>query len=339
MRRRSVLVGRRARPGRASGRVPRGRSRRQEELQRPRCSSATRRTPTSRRSHRARSRRPSTKTPRRSTYELSYSGLEGTVLQAHIHFGKRAINGGISLFLCANLGNGPAGTPTCPQSGTVSRTVPASPTSSARHRRESRQGTSPSSSPRCAREHVRERPLDEVAGRRDPRPDQVARRAPWGSCGWRREEARRSRASFVSGLLRSRARCCPITARPNAAARAPSTTRWSNVIAIVPCSPTDDFAVANDGARRDAADAEDRDLRVVDDRRLEEPGELPRARDRERRATHLVRRDRARPAPASASRSISAWISATDFSRQPRTTGTTRPCSVCTATPMSQRSR
>ena len=60
------------------------------------------------------------------TYELTYSGLEGDVLQAHIHFGKPAINGGIIVFLCSNLGNGPAGTPTCPQSGTVARTVPAS---------------------------------------------------------------------------------------------------------------------------------------------------------------------------------------------------------------------
>ena len=59
------------------------------------------------------------------TYELSYSGLEGPVQQAHIHFGKPAVNGGISLFLCSNLGNGPAGTLACPQEGTVSRTVPA----------------------------------------------------------------------------------------------------------------------------------------------------------------------------------------------------------------------
>ena len=58
-------------------------------------------------------------------YELSYSGLEGTVQQAHIHFGKPAVNGGITLFLCSNLGNGPAGTPACPQSGTVSRTATA----------------------------------------------------------------------------------------------------------------------------------------------------------------------------------------------------------------------
>jgi len=60
------------------------------------------------------------------TYELSYSGLEGDMLQSHIHFGKRAVNGGITVFLCTNLGNGPAGTPACPQEGTVSRTVPAS---------------------------------------------------------------------------------------------------------------------------------------------------------------------------------------------------------------------
>jgi hypothetical protein len=35
------------------------------------------------------------------------------------------VNGGIFLFLCSNLGNGPAGTPACPQSGTVTRTVSA----------------------------------------------------------------------------------------------------------------------------------------------------------------------------------------------------------------------
>jgi hypothetical protein len=59
------------------------------------------------------------------TYALSYGDLEGTVQQAHIHFGKRAINGGITVFLCSNLGNGPAGTPACPQEGTVTRTVSA----------------------------------------------------------------------------------------------------------------------------------------------------------------------------------------------------------------------
>jgi len=33
-------------------------------------------------------------------YELTYSGLEGVVTQAHIHFGKRFVAGGISLWLC-----------------------------------------------------------------------------------------------------------------------------------------------------------------------------------------------------------------------------------------------
>jgi hypothetical protein len=60
------------------------------------------------------------------TYTLRYSALEGDVQQAHIHFGKRAVNGGVVLFLCSNLDNAPAGTPTCPQSGTVTRTVAAS---------------------------------------------------------------------------------------------------------------------------------------------------------------------------------------------------------------------
>jgi len=58
-------------------------------------------------------------------YELSYSGLEGSVQQAHVHFGKRGVNGGISVFLCTNLGNGPAGTPICPSSGTVGGTLDA----------------------------------------------------------------------------------------------------------------------------------------------------------------------------------------------------------------------
>ena len=58
-------------------------------------------------------------------YELSYSGFETPVLQAHIHLGARAFNGGISLFLCSNLGNGPAGTPACPQEGSVSGTLDA----------------------------------------------------------------------------------------------------------------------------------------------------------------------------------------------------------------------
>ena len=47
-------------------------------------------------------------------WELSYSELEGTVQQAHIHIGNVGVSGGITVFLCTNLGNGPAGTQPCP---------------------------------------------------------------------------------------------------------------------------------------------------------------------------------------------------------------------------------
>ena len=47
-------------------------------------------------------------------WELSYNGLEGTVTQAHIHFGGRHQSGGVMVFFCTNLGNGPAGTQACP---------------------------------------------------------------------------------------------------------------------------------------------------------------------------------------------------------------------------------
>jgi CHRD domain len=60
------------------------------------------------------------------TYELSYSTIEGNVTQAHLHFGQRSVNGGIIVFLCSNLGNGPAGTQACPtKSGTISGTITA----------------------------------------------------------------------------------------------------------------------------------------------------------------------------------------------------------------------
>jgi hypothetical protein len=58
------------------------------------------------------------------TYTLRYSALEGTVRQAHIHFGGKAQSGGISVFLCSNLGNGPAGTQACPPApATVTGTI------------------------------------------------------------------------------------------------------------------------------------------------------------------------------------------------------------------------
>lgn len=48
------------------------------------------------------------------TYRLRYDALEGTVTQAHVHFGQKGVNGGISFFLCSNLANPPAGTQACP---------------------------------------------------------------------------------------------------------------------------------------------------------------------------------------------------------------------------------
>lgn len=47
-------------------------------------------------------------------WRLTYSNLEGTVQQAHIHVGAPNVTGGVSVFLCSNLGNGPAGTKPCP---------------------------------------------------------------------------------------------------------------------------------------------------------------------------------------------------------------------------------
>jgi hypothetical protein len=61
-------------------------------------------------------------------YTLTFSGLGAPVTQSHIHFGKEHVPGGIMVFLCTNLGNGPAGTPACPAGGgTVTGTLtPAS---------------------------------------------------------------------------------------------------------------------------------------------------------------------------------------------------------------------
>jgi hypothetical protein len=62
-------------------------------------------------------------------YSLSYQGLTD-VRQAHIHFEKPALNGGIMLWLCnspTNQGPTPATTPACPvDGGTVSGALTAS---------------------------------------------------------------------------------------------------------------------------------------------------------------------------------------------------------------------
>ncbi len=59
-------------------------------------------------------------------WTLSYDDLEGSVQQAHIHIGQKGVNGGITVFLCTNLGNGPAGIQPCPAApATISGTVTA----------------------------------------------------------------------------------------------------------------------------------------------------------------------------------------------------------------------
>jgi hypothetical protein len=50
-------------------------------------------------------------------YRLTYSDLPTDVTQAHIHFGQEGVSGGVMVFLCSNLGNGPAGTQSCPVNG------------------------------------------------------------------------------------------------------------------------------------------------------------------------------------------------------------------------------
>jgi hypothetical protein len=61
------------------------------------------------------------------TFRLTYNRLESPIRQSHIHFSQRHTAGGISVFLCSNLGNGPAGTAPCPgtTSGVVTGTIMA----------------------------------------------------------------------------------------------------------------------------------------------------------------------------------------------------------------------
>ena len=57
-------------------------------------------------------------------YELTFGDLETAATQAHIHFENHTNNGPVVVFLCSNLGNGPAGTQPCPAAGgTISGTI------------------------------------------------------------------------------------------------------------------------------------------------------------------------------------------------------------------------
>jgi hypothetical protein len=59
-------------------------------------------------------------------YELSYSGLNGTVQQGHIHVAQLSVNGAIVIWLCQTAAPflDPTGlAPQCPPSGTVTGTI------------------------------------------------------------------------------------------------------------------------------------------------------------------------------------------------------------------------
>lgn len=59
-----------------------------------------------------------------ATYTLTYSGLTGNALFAHIHIGARGTNGGVMVFLCEATPTAPV--PACPGSGgSVSGTLNA----------------------------------------------------------------------------------------------------------------------------------------------------------------------------------------------------------------------
>ena len=59
-------------------------------------------------------------------FKLKYSGLSAPVAQAHIHFGKIHVAGGVMVFFCSNLASAPAGTQPCPAGGgTVTGTLTA----------------------------------------------------------------------------------------------------------------------------------------------------------------------------------------------------------------------
>jgi len=59
-------------------------------------------------------------------YELSFSGVSGSgATQSHIHIAQKGVNGGVMVFFCSNLGNGPPGTQPCPANGTITGKITA----------------------------------------------------------------------------------------------------------------------------------------------------------------------------------------------------------------------
>lgn len=60
-------------------------------------------------------------------YRETFSRLQGTVTQSHIHVGQLSVNGSVVIFLCQTAANpDPTGlAPQCPQEGTVSGQITA----------------------------------------------------------------------------------------------------------------------------------------------------------------------------------------------------------------------
>jgi len=61
----------------------------------------------------------------RIVYRESFSGLQGTITQSHIHVGQIGIGGSVVIFLCQTASNpDPTGlAPQCPQEGSVSGVI------------------------------------------------------------------------------------------------------------------------------------------------------------------------------------------------------------------------
>jgi hypothetical protein len=60
------------------------------------------------------------------TFKLTFANLSTPVTQAHIHFGRNHVPGGVIVFFCTNLNNSPVSTQACPAGGgTVTGTLKA----------------------------------------------------------------------------------------------------------------------------------------------------------------------------------------------------------------------